>query len=117
MNDKVMASFKEQSEKLVAPMVELGRLNVASLEKLANLELQSLRAVTDLGLAQLKSAMELRDVEGVKTFAEQQSEFVRRLNEQLVEDGKAVVEIAKSYNADLQKLAQESVDAVAQKAA
>ena len=117
MNDKVLASFKEQSEKLVAPMVEFNRLNVASFEKLANLELQSLRAVTDLGLAQLKFAAELRDADGMKVFAEQQSDFVRRLNEQLVEDGKAVVEIAKSYNADLQKLAQESVDAVVVKAA
>lgn len=117
MNDKTLASFKEQSEKLVAPMMQLGRLNVANIEKLATMEIESLRAMTDLGLAQLKSAVEIQDAEGAKAFAEQQSEFVRQLNEKLVADSKAVIELVKTYNADFQKLAQQSAGAVTAKAA
>lgn len=109
--------FKGQSEKLAAPMVKLNKLNVSHIEKLAALQLNTLSTLTDLGVAQLKAAAEVRDVEGAKAIAEKQVEYVRTVGEKLMADGKAVVELAKGYSADVQKIAQEGADAVVAKAA
>ena len=117
MSENYAEILKVQGEKLVAPVVKLNQLNVANLEKLTALQLASLSSLTDLGVAQLKAMVEVRDVDGAKVVAEQQAEYVRTVGEKLVADGKAVVELAKVYSADVQKIAQEGADAVVVKAA
>ncbi len=117
MSDKIIASVQEQTQKLVAPVVKLNKLNVANVEKLAALELATLREFSDLGVAQLKAAVEVKDAEGAKSFVESQGEYVRKVNEKLVADAKAVIELAKAYSADVQQLTQETVDTVVVKAA
>jgi len=108
--------LKLQSEKLVAPIVKLNKLNVANLEKLAALQVACLSTLTDLGVAQLKAVVEVRDAEGAKAVAEKQAEYVRTFGEKLVADSKEMVEMAKTYSADVQKIAQEGADVVAKAA-
>jgi len=109
--------LKGQSEKLAAPIVKLNKLNVANIEKLAAMQMASLSALTDLGVAQLKAVAEVQDAEGAKAVAEKQVEYVRTVGEKLLADGKAIVELAKGYSVDVQKIAQEGADAVVTKAA
>ena len=109
--------FKVQGENLLAPVVKLNKLNVANLEKLLALQVESLSMLTDLGVAQWKALVEVRDVEGARVVAEKQADYVRTVGEKLVADGKTVVELAKVYTADVQKIAQEGADVAVAKAA
>ncbi len=117
MSENYADLMKVQGEKMVAPMVKLNKLNVANFEKMVQLQMATLSALTDLGVAQLKALVEVRDVDGVKAIAEKQAEYVRTVSEELVADGKAVVELAKTYSADVQKIAQEGANAVVAKVA
>jgi len=117
MAENYAEMFKVYGDNLLAPMVKLNKLNVANLEKLVALQIESLSALSSLGIGQLKALVDVRDVDGVKVAAEQQVEYVRTVGEKLVADSKTVVELAKVYSADVQRIAQEGADAVVVKAA
>ncbi len=113
MTDKIVASLKEQNDKLVAAAGAFNALNVANVEKLVELELGSVRELSGLAISQLKAAVEVKDVDGLKAYADSHAAYVRQVSEKLTADSQAVAELAKTYTADVQKIAQESVDAVA----
>jgi phasin family protein len=117
MNDQIFNSFKDQSEKLLAPSRELNKLAVAKFEQLAALQFASLRAYTDLNLGQLKAATEISGPEGIQDYLGKQREFLKTVGEKLTSDARAMAELGKEFTEDAQKIARENFAAVTKEVA
>ena len=109
MNDQILNSFKDQSDKLFAPSRELNKLAVSKLEKLASLQFASLREYTDLSLGQLKAATAVNGSEDLQDYFSMQRDFLKTVGEKLTNDARAMAELGKEFNEGAQKIARENL--------
>ena len=117
MNKEIISTLTEQTKNVVAPVQELNRLAVENAEKLVALQIASVESYCALGFSNVKALLEVNDAEAFKAYIGKQSELVRSVSEQLAGDAKAVAELGSDFNAKAQKLGEESVKAVTEKAA
>jgi len=117
MKEQILDTFKDQSEKMLAPSREMNKLAVAKLEKLAALQLASLREYTDMNLARLKAATEISSPEAFQQYFTQQRDFMKTVGEKLTTDAKAMTELGKEFSEEAQKLTRDSFAAAGQKVA
>ncbi len=117
MNKEIFPTLVEQTKKTLAPAQALNRLVVDNAEKLVALQIASVQSYYALGFSQLRAALEVNDAEAFQAYIAKQNELVQNARERIVGDAKAVAELGSAFSAKAQKLGQESVKSVTQKAA
>ena len=117
MSKDIFSVLTEQTNNALAPVQQLNRLIVDNAEKLVALQIASVQSYYALGFSHLKALLEVHDTEALQAYIGKQGEFVKSVNERLAGDAKAVVELGSDFSAEVQKLGQESVKAVTEKAA
>jgi phasin family protein len=114
---EIPTALVEQTKKAFAPAQELSRLVVDNAEKLVALQLASVQSYFTLAFSQLKAALEVDDAEAFQKYIAKQNELVKSVGERFADDAQKVTELGNDFSAKALKLGQESVEAVAQKAA
>ena len=115
INELFTRSF-EQSQTYLLPVVKTNRLWVANLEKLINFQISTLQSYVDLGLGQLKTAAEISSYQELQGFLGGQVEFATNLRQKLLDDAKVFADLSASFKADLDKLTEENVSELTEKA-
>ena len=115
INELFTRSF-EQSQTYLLPVVKTNRLWVANLEKLINFQISTLQSYVDLGLGQMKTAAEISSYQELQGFLGGQVEFATNLRQKLLDDAKVFADLSASFKADLDKLTEENVSELTDKA-
>lgn len=117
MNKEIFANVNEQFAAFAAPMKQFNNLVVGNVEKLAAMQLAAMQSYTEMGIAQLKGALEVSDADSFNAYVAQQKDVLKVVSEKIAADSKAVTELSSAFGAEAQKIAQDSIAAVAKKAA
>lgn len=96
-------------DKYFAPLKELNTIAVQNIEKLVDLQLKSLEENTKVSLEQLKNAAAINDIEGLKTYFNNQAEVTKQVAERAAEDARAVVELSNNYSNEFQRIVKENL--------
>jgi phasin family protein len=117
MNNDIIATLTEQSQAVVEPMQKLNKLLVANTEKVAALQLATLQSYADLGISHLKAAADVQDPKGAQAFIAKNGDLAKLVGEKVAADAKAFGQLGTQFNAEVQKLVQESLKGVTAKVA
>lgn len=109
MNTQIMDSFKDQSEKLLAPSQALSKLMVGKLEQLISLQLASMGEYTELNIGQLKAAAEISNPEDLKEYIEKQRDYMKTVSEKMAGDAQAMVALVREFAQEAQQISLGSV--------
>ena len=94
------------------------RLNETLLEQLgkaAEMQMNAFQRYSEMALSQAKKASEVRDLDGLKNLASEQSETLKALNEQFTADMKAWQDYSSDAREKVQKALVSADTATAQK--
>ncbi|MBB3330965.1 phasin family protein [Halomonas campaniensis] len=92
-----------------APARAFAALSVDFTEKLVSAQLDATKAYADVNLAQLRRLVEVKDVEGFKSYLDGQQEVAKELTERLKGDADKVVALQQDFVEQSQKLTEGSV--------
>lgn len=107
----------KEIESIVAPATKLAELNKGMLEKLVATQQAAAKEMVELTEARINAAVQIKDVESLTAFLEEQVALVKSGSEKAVADGKAMMEDMKAYGEEVIKLFQPSAPAKAKKTA
>jgi phasin family protein len=108
MNADVLEGVAEKGKAMLEPAQKLGQLMIANAEKLSEIQLAAAKAYSDMGLGQMKAAVEVKDMAGLKGYAEKQAEALKTVGERLVADAKAVTEMASAFSTEAQSITKDA---------
>jgi phasin family protein len=117
MKNDIIGTLTAQSQAVVEPIQKLNKLVVANTEKVAALQLATLQSYADLGISHLKAAADVQDAKGAQGFIAKNGELAKLVGEKVAADAKAFGQLGTQFNAEVQKLVQESLKVVTVKAA
>ncbi|MCB1760078.1 MAG: phasin family protein [Gammaproteobacteria bacterium] len=117
MYQEIFSTYNTQAEKLIVPMQQLAKLSLSNYEKMAALQFEIAQSYVDLGIEQMNAILEVKDPESLQAFVSKQADVARNVGEKMIADAKAVAELGNEFNAETQKLARESMNAVVSQAA
>ena len=94
------------------------RLNETLLEQLgkaAEMQMTAFQRYSEMALSQAKKAAEIRDLDGLKSLASEQSETLKALNEQFTADLKAWQDFSSEAREKVQKAITSADESTTQK--
>ncbi len=113
MNQEFANLYKVEPEKLLAPMQRFAELSLSNSEKLLALQMEIAQSYVRLSAEQLKALFEVKDAESLQAFVNSQADVAKNVGEKMIADAKAVADLGAEFNAETQKLTQESLRVVA----
>ena len=113
MNQEIAKLFTVQPEKVLAPMQQFAELSLSNTEKLLALQMEMTQSYIRLGVEQMKALFEVKDAESLQAFVNSQADVAKNVGEKMIADAKAVADLGAEFNAETQKLTQESLRVVA----
>jgi phasin family protein len=113
MNQEFLNLFAVKPEKLLAPMQHFAELSLTNSEKLLAMQMEIAQSYVHLGMAQMKALFEVKDAESLQAFVNSQANVAKNVGEKLMADAKAVADLGAEFNAETQKLTQDSLRVVA----
>lgn len=116
MSNDVFNTVIEQTQSYVAPVVKANKLAVTNLEKLVSFQFEAAQSYVDLGIRQLKAAAEVSNPQDLQSFFGSQVEFLNVLRQKLLDDTKAIADLSAGFKAEFDKLAEENVTELTEKA-
>lgn len=117
MNKDFFAVLNTQNTGLIETIQKLNKLAATNVEKLSALQVANLQAYTSLGIERLKVLAEVKTSADLQNYVAGQVEVLKTINERLMADTKALVALNAEFNAEIQKLAQNSMTTVLNQAA
>ena len=112
-----MAKTPEFFETAFAPVKSVNELTLKGAEKMFEANVATLRKQSDFALKAWRAALDVQDLEGAKAYFSAQGDAAKEVVEDLVSDAKVMAEIGQDYIADLRKVFEDNVSALAKKAA
>ncbi|MCC5858940.1 MAG: phasin family protein [Ectothiorhodospiraceae bacterium] len=110
MSNQPLNQINEQMEKFfTAPGRAYAELAVDHFDKLVSLQFEAGKAYTEATINQLRAALDIKDVQGLTKYMEDQQKTVRELSERMKDDTQKVVSLSQAFVQDAQKLGQETV--------
>jgi phasin family protein len=70
--------------------------------------LNAIKAYADAGIGQLKKASEVKDADTLRSFSSSQAEATTELNKQIMEDAKALSEMAAEFKGQVESIMEEA---------
>ena len=71
-------------------------------------QLKTIKSYADLSLGQIKSAVDVKDAESLRTFSSSQAEVAATVNKKIMEDAKAISEMATDFKGKMETIWEES---------
>lgn len=93
-------------ETLVAPAVKLAELNKATAEKFIAAQQAAVQEAVALTEARISAATQVKDIDGLTEFLNDQYALLKSGSEKLVADSQAFAEDLKAYGEEVMKLLQ-----------
>lgn len=113
MNQELLKLFSVQPEKLLAPVQQFAELSLVNSEKLLTMQLEVAQSYVHLSVSQLKALFEVKDAVSLQAYVSSQADVAKNVGQKLMADAKAVANLGAEFNAETQKLTQESLKVVA----
>lgn len=107
MQDNILNAFSEQAKSMFTPMTKFNSLMVENMEKLTEFQINAVKGYAEMGLAQMKSAAEIKDLESAREFTASQAETATTLNKKVMEDAKALSEMAMDFKSQIESIVEE----------
>lgn len=117
MNYNLFENMNQQQQNMLATLQKLNKLAVSNVEKMTVLQMNTLRNYSDLTVQQMQAIAEVKSPQQLQDYLNQQTESVKAMAEKIVADAKAAAELGVEFNTEAQKIAQDTLANVANKAA
>ena len=108
MQENIMNAFTEQAKSFSAPLAKFNSLLVDNMEKMTEFQLKTIKSYADLSLGQMKNAADVKDAESLRTFSSAQAEVAATMNKKIMEDAKAISEMATDFKGKIEAIWEES---------
>lgn len=115
-NEQIIKATEELIGKISGPAKQLNQLVVNHIEQLSRIQLKAAESYTDLGLGQIKASLAIGDAKGLQEFVQSQGKVAQNLSQKFTTDSEALARLNQEFAASVQKLAQDSAQALAPKA-
>ena len=106
----------KELEDIIAPFTKLAELNKATLEKVAADQKANAEEVVALTEARLKAVAEIKDIEGLQAFVQEQVELAKAGTEKAVANNQALLKDTQAYVEEVIGLFQQKAAKPAPKA-
>jgi len=117
MNNEMFTKYTEQAEKLVmGPSRSYAKLAVDYAEKVMDAQMQAAKTYTDIGMRQARAALEIKDAEALKAYANEQQAVAKDVSERVKSDAEKVVGMNQDFADEARKLVESSVKAASETA-
>jgi phasin family protein len=117
MKENFIDTLNAQGAGMIDTIQKLNNLAVANVEKLSALQVANMQAYAGIGIDQLKILSEVKTTEDLQDYVVHQVDVLKTVNERLVNDTRALVKLNAEFNAEVQRLAQNSMSGIINKAA
>ncbi len=107
MQDNVMNAFTEQAKTMFGPVSKFNGLMVEGLEKMTEFQLDAVKSYSEIVLGQIKKASEIKDVDTLRTFSTSQAEVAGSINKKIIEDAKALTDMATDFKGKVESIMEE----------
>jgi len=108
MQENILNAFTEQAKTMYEPMAKFNSLFVANMEKLTDFQLNAIKSYAEMGLTQMKKASEVKDADSMRTFTAAQAEGVSALNKKIMDDAKALSDMAMDFKTQVEGVMEEA---------
>ncbi|MEX0384611.1 phasin family protein [Spiribacter pallidus] len=117
MNNEMLTKYNEQAEQLVmGPSRSYAKLAVDYAEKMVNAQMEAAKTYTDIGMRQARAALEIKDAEALKAYADEQQAVAKDVSERVKSDAEQVVGMNQQFADEARKLVESSVKAASETA-
>ena len=107
----------ETPQVLPAPVIKTNQLLVESMEKVMVFQMNALKSYLDIGLNQMRAAAEITDLQSMQDFCKRQAEIAQTVQQKLMNDAKAMSDLATRFKIEMDGLAKSTLEDVLPKAA
>lgn len=101
--------MEQTFEKLIAPVKELNELAIQSIEQIAAIQVKSIQENARISADSLKSATEIKDLDSLRDYLENQMSVAQNLYNKAVQDSQQIVKLSESYADNVKKVVEKSV--------
>lgn len=108
MQESILNAFTEQAKSMYAPLTKLNSLMVENMEKMTEFQINSIKSYAEMSIGQMKKATEIKDAETLRSFSSSQAEVAAEVNKKIMEDAKALTDIANDFKTQMEGIWQES---------
>lgn len=108
MTKELLTDLSDKSRKLFEQAGKINQLMMSNVEKAADVQMQALRAYTDLALRQARQLGDIRDVDGLKSFIDGQTNVVKEVSDRMSENWQSMQDLATQMREDFQALFAEA---------
>ncbi|MEX0450841.1 phasin family protein [Spiribacter sp. 218] len=117
MNNEMLTKYNEQAEQLVmGPSRSYAKLAVDYAEKMVNAQMEAAKTYTDIGMRQARAALDIKDAEALKAYADEQQAVAKDVSERVKSDAEQVVGMNQQFADEARKLVESSVKAASETA-
>ncbi len=110
MTNDTFKMMNDQADKLfMGPTRDYAKLAVDYAEKLIDAQMDAAKTYTEIGLKQARAALEVRDPEAFKAYAEEQQKIAKDLTERVKGDAEKVVAMNQDFVNEARKLVETNV--------
>jgi len=108
MQENIINAFTEQAKNFSAPMAKFNSLLVDNMEKMTEFQLNTIKSYASISIGQIKNAADVKDAESMKTFSSSQAEVAATVNKKIMEDAKAISEMANDFKSQVEAIWEEA---------
>lgn len=109
MTHDVVTKISEQYQNLLAPVIKANQRSAANLETLVHFQMSVLPTYVDFAINRMKAVAEIKDSASLMSFMTSQSEAMASLQQQVVDDVKALGDLAARFKAEFDQMVRESL--------
>lgn len=103
-----MNAFAEQAKSFSTPLSKLNSLMVGNMEKMTEFQLNAIKSYADMTMSQMKKAVDVKDAESMREFSSAQAEVAGTVNKKIMEDAKALSDIATEFKTQVEAIWEEA---------
>ncbi|MEY8203629.1 MAG: phasin family protein [Bermanella sp.] len=113
MQDNIINAFTEQAKNFSAPMAKFNSLLVSNMEKMTEFQLNTIKSYASISIGQMKGAADVKDADSLRNFSSSQAEVAATVNKKIMEDAKAISEMATDFKTKVEAIWEETRPAAA----
>ena len=118
MTNDTFNKANEQAEKLfMGPTRDYAKLAMDYAEKMIDAQMEAAKTYTDIGMKQARAALDIKDAEALKAYAEEQQKVAQEMSERVKGDAEKVVAMNQDFANEARKLVETNVKTASETAA
>ncbi len=110
MTNETFSKVNEQTEKMFMGQTrDYAKLAMDYAEKMIDAQMEAAKTYTDIGMQQARAALEIKDTEALKAYAEEQQKVAKEMSERVKGDAEKVVAMNQDFVNEARKLVESNV--------